>query len=134
MASELQSVFTALRAILERHAPGFRVSHAFPQRYALEASIGPATLRAWRGKAKRPHIPVAWVSMEKTYVSYHLMGAEHPTVRKMLSAPLAAHVQGKTCFNFKTEDPALLSELEEVTKRALEALRDAGFIVAGESA
>jgi hypothetical protein len=133
MASELQSVFAALRAILERHAPGFRVSHASPQRYALEASIGPATLRAWRGKAKRPRIPVAWVSMEKSYVSYHLMGTEHPTVRKMLSAPLAAQMQGKTCFNFKTEDPVLLKELEEVTNRALEALRNAGFIVGGES-
>jgi len=62
------------------------------------------------------------------------MGAEHPTVRKMLSAALSARMQGETCFNFKTEDPALLSELEEVTKRALEALRDAGFIVGGESA
>src|ERR1700680_545138 len=134
MASELQSVFTQLRAILETHAPGFRVSHASPQRYALEASIGPATLRAWRGKAKPPHIPVAWVSIEKSYVSYHLMGAEHPTVRKMLSAALSARMQGETCFNFKTEDPALLRELEGVTKRALEALRDAGFIVGGESA
>jgi hypothetical protein len=133
MASELQSVFAALRAILEKRAPGFRVAHASPKRYTLEASIGPATLKAWGGKAKRPRIPVAWVSMEKSYVSYHLMAAADPKVRAMLSAPLAGCMQGKTCFNFKTENPALLRELEEVTKRALEAFRDAGFIVASES-
>jgi hypothetical protein len=71
--------------------------------------------------------------MEKSYLSYHLMGAENPKIREMLSALLAGRMQGKTCFCFKAEDPVLLTELEEVTKRSLTAFRDAGFIVARES-
>ncbi|GAC1409280.1 MAG: hypothetical protein NVSMB53_01240 [Gemmatimonadaceae bacterium] len=71
--------------------------------------------------------------MEKSYVSYHLMSAENPKIRHMLSAPLAGRMQGEACFNFKAEDPVLLTELEHVTRRAVAAFRGAGFIVARES-
>ena len=128
MSSELSSVFARLRQILELHAPGFVVTRVTPHLYELEASVGPATVRAWGGKAKRPRIPVAWVSIEKSYVSYHLMGLAHPKVSGSLSRQLAARMQGKTCVNFKTSDAELLKELEAVTALSLASLRDGGFI------
>ena len=128
MASEISTVFARLRQILESHAPDFAVSRATSSRYELEASVGPATLRSWGGKAKRPRIPVAWVSIEKSYVSYHLMGLAHPKVSGSLSSRLADRMQGKTCFNFKTADVELMKELETVTALSLASLRDAGFI------
>ena len=128
MASDLSSVFARLRQILESHAPSFAVSRATPRLYELEASVGPATVRAWGGKAKRPRIPVAWVSIEKSYVGYHLIGLAHPKVSGSLSGRLADRMQGKTCFNFKTADAELLKELEAVTALSLASLREAGFI------
>lgn len=134
MSSELQPVFVRLRAILEAHSAGYLVSPGSLQHYGLEASVGPATLRAWGGKVKQPRIPVAWVTTGKAYVSYHLMGLASPKVRSLLSKPLAARMQGKTCFNFKTLDEPLSRELEVVTVRALAAFREAGFITPEESA
>jgi len=128
MTSEFATVFARLRQILESHAPGFVVSRATPRRYELEAGVGPATLRAWAGKAKRPRIPVAWVSIEKSYVGYHLMGLADPRVSRSLSTQLADRMHGKTCFNFKTADAELLKELEAVTALALALLRNEGFI------
>lgn len=96
--------------------------------------MGPATLRAWGGKVKRPRMPVAWVTTGKAYVSYHLMGLASPTVRSVLSKPLAGRMQGKTCFNFKTLDEPLFGEPEEVTVWALAEFRNSGFVAPEESA
>ena len=134
MAAELQPIFGKLRAILKRNAPSFRVSEDSPDHYALDATPGPATLRAWGGKVKRPRIPVAWVEIRKTYVSYHLMGVAHPSVRETLSKQLEARLQGKTCFNFKTNDDALFRELDQVTHLGLSTFREAGFVTDREFA
>lgn len=133
MSLALQPVFESLRAILQRHAPGFVVSEGSTERYGLEATPGPATLRAWGGQVRRARIPVAWVEIKKSYVSYHLMGAANPKVRSTMSKRLAVRMQGKTCFNFTARDEALLQELDEVTAQGLAAFRQAGFIAERES-
>jgi hypothetical protein len=98
------------------------------RRYGLEGIPGPATLSAWRGQLRRARIPVAWVEIRKSYVSYHLMGAASPTVRRSMSEAPAARMQGKTCFNFRAIDDSLLHELGAVTALGLAAFRKAGFI------
>src|ERR1700694_1664530 len=133
VSSELQPIFRELRAILRKLAPDFLVS-ADSDHYGLEASPGPATLRAWGGEVRRQRIPVAWVEIRKAYVSYHLMGVGHPNVRGTMSKQLQARMQGKTCFNFTTSDEALFRELEQVTVRGLVAFRAAGFVSERESA
>ncbi|HKE86605.1 MAG TPA: hypothetical protein VKB50_22775 [Vicinamibacterales bacterium] len=125
-ANDFDAVFADLRAILKRQAGTLAVSEDAPNRYSLEAAVGPATLKAWGGKAKRPTIPVAWSEVGKAYVSFHLMalGAMPGTMSKAL----AARMQGKTCFNFSSRDPELFKELEDVTSRSITAFRKAGFI------
>ncbi|HLZ44744.1 MAG TPA: hypothetical protein VKQ05_03605 [Gemmatimonadales bacterium] len=88
-SESLQGVFARLKQMLQQQAPRFSV-----------AEPGPVTLRSWRGELRGARIPVAWVEITKTYVSYHVMSAAMPQVRGALSKPLAARLQGRTCFNF----------------------------------
>ena len=134
MAPALQPDFAHLKEMLAAHAQRYLVSPDSPNHYALEGDIGPATLKAWKGKPKRPRIPIAWVTIEKAYVSFHLMAVSDPRVRKGLSPALAARLQGKTCFNFRTVDPVLFAELDQLTARALAAFEKAGFVVSRQSA
>jgi hypothetical protein len=125
VSKDFDAVFRDLRAILERQAATLSVSDDGPKRYCLDAAIGPATLKSWGGKVRRPTIPVAWTEIGKAYVSFHLMGLEAASAA--MSAGLKARLQGKTCLNFSVSDPALFEELERVTARSIAALRKAGY-------
>jgi len=129
MPSDFELIFARLRAILQKHAGTLLVKENTPDCYCLEASVGPAAVRAWGGKVKKPMIPVAWVQIGKAYVSYHLMGVYgNAKLRDGMSRELKARMQGKTCFNFKTNDEALFQELEQLTKQGIAGFRKAGFI------
>jgi hypothetical protein len=135
MKPDFKPVFVRLRDILQKHAAGLSVKDNTSTCYCLEGNAGPAALRAWGGKAKRPMIPVAWVQMGKAYVSYHLMGVyENARLQGRMSKELKARMQGKTCFNFKTNDEALFQELEQLTEQAIAAFRKAGYIAEHKSA
>ena len=133
MSAELESVFMSLKTALTNGAPGFHIASDTPVRFELDASPGPATLAAWGGKLRRPRIPIAWITMAKDHVSYHLMPLDHPTVRATLSKPLQTSLRGKTCLVFRAQDEGLFRELEEVTARGLAAFRKAGFITEPDS-
>jgi len=121
-------VFARLRGILKHHAGSFTVRHDTPGHYGLEAAAGPATLKAWGGKMKCPTIPVAWVQVGKSYVSFHLMGVYgNPKLLDACSSKLRSHMQGKSCFNFKTVDEPLFEELERLTANSLTGMHKAGF-------
>src|SRR4051794_7356311 len=118
-SAEFESIFARLRGVLQKHVGSFSVTDG-PGNYCLAGNVGPATLRAWKGKMKRPIMPVAWISIGKAYVSYHLMGIyANQKLQKSLSKELKARMQGKTCFNFKKNDEALFRELEQVTARSI---------------
>ena len=123
---EFESVFRRLRMILQPHASTLSVSADTPTRYCIDAAVGPATIQAWGGKAKRPTIPVAWVEIGKGYVSYHLMSVGAGA--SGMSQALKDRMQGKTCFNFTTLDESLFSELEAVTAHGLATFRESGFV------
>jgi hypothetical protein len=129
-SSDFQPLFIRLRAILQKHANKFSVADDTAGCFRLQAPIGPATLKAWGGKVKRPIIPVAWVEIGKAYVSFHLMGLYGNTkLTGSMSKTLQARMQGKTCFNFKTLDAALVKELEKVTAKGLAAFKKTGFVL-----
>ena len=126
---EFQQVFTRLREMLERHSANLSVKADEPGYYSLEAGVGPAAVKAWGGKMKRPTMPVGWVQIGKGYVSYHLMGVYGNTkALKGMSKGLKARMQGKTCFNFKAADEELFKELEELTGKVNAGFKQAGFI------
>ncbi len=128
-ATDRVALFARLRSILQQHAAQFCVGDDTATCYCLEANPGPATLRAWSGKVKRSKIPVAWIQIGGTCVSFHLMALYG--CKKLLdgmSKELRARMQGKTCFNFRTVDERLFLELEKVTADGISASREAGFI------
>ena len=111
MADTFTEIFSALRAILQRHAGELVVSENTPTRYCLEGGLHP--------KHKRP-MPIAWVEVGKNYVSFHHMGVyARPDLLADVSAKLKARMQGKSCFNFASVDEPLFAELEKLTHRAL---------------
>ena len=123
----LGDVFESLKGVLKKHAATLVVSDDTAAKYCLEAPVGPATLKSWAGRVRSPRIPVAWVQVGKSYVSYHLMGVAVPAVQAEMSKPLKARMQGKTCFNFTVTEPALLNELDALTGASITAFKKAGF-------
>ena len=120
MADSFTDVFSALRAILQRHSGKLVVSENTPTLYCLQGCRHP--------KHKKP-IPVAWVEIGKNYVSFHHMGVyARPDLLKGVSRELKARMQGKSCFNFTSADPALFVELEALTVRGFDAFRNAPFM------
>jgi hypothetical protein len=119
---EFAAIFAELRALLEKYAnrESLAVIDDSERRYCLAGGRHP--------KHKTP-MPLAWVQMGKGYVSFHHMGICGSTrVPDLLSPRLKARMQGKTCFNFKTCEPAILAELDVVTANAFAALRKAGLL------
>ena len=120
MADSFQDVFSALRAILHRNAGKLMVSEDSPHRYCLQGGRHPT-----HGNP----MPIAWVQVGKSYVSFHHMGVyARPDLLKGISKRLKARMQGKSCFNFTSVDDALLAELEELTVRTFAAFRNAPFM------
>lgn len=129
MVIELEEVFIALRLILTNHAGSFTVDQDCADHFALSAPVGPATVLAWGGRTRCSSIPVAWVKIGTTYVSFHLMGlCGDSSLLECCSDKLKARMQGKSCFNFKHVDEQLFRELDELTSRSLLGMRKAGYI------
>ncbi len=130
MTPDLQPIFAALKATLQKHARGLWVTDDGSGRYCLAARVGPAALRASGGKSGRPLVPVAWIEVRKSYVSYHLMGVYVETkLRGRMSKDLTARMQGKACFNFSSHGQLpLLDELEQLTAQSLDGFEAAGYI------
>jgi hypothetical protein len=129
MNSEFGPIFSRLRGILQKHAGALSIKES-PVSYCLAGEVGPATLKAWGGKMRKPSMPAAWVRIEKSYVSFHLMGLYgNSWLLDALSKELKMRLHGKTCFNFKREDDSLFAELEQLTVKSLASFKDAGYLV-----
>jgi hypothetical protein len=69
------------------------------------------------------------VQVKKAFVSYHLMPVYvQPGLLDRLSPPLKARMQGKSCFNFKSVEPALFEELAALTAAGFESYQQQGFV------
>ena len=111
--SDLPGAFSALRAILAKHAPQLKVVHDTPAKYYLDTSLT-------RKKDKKPMFFGAAI-VNKNYVSFHLMPVYcSPELQKKISPGLKKHKQGKACFNFTAPDPVLMAELDALTAASLE--------------
>ncbi len=113
--ADFSKVFSALRAILQRHAGRLVVTEDSAGCYRLEGGLHPTHNRPF---------PIAWVNTGKGYVSFHHMGVYvRPDLLKGASKELKARMQGKACFNFKSVNPGLFAELEQLTVRGFEVFR-----------
>ncbi len=79
-------------------------------------------------KNKKPFFFGA-VQVKKSYVSFHLMPVYmKPELLASVSSELRARMQGKSCFNFSSLEPALVKELETLTKASYASYKEQGFV------
>lgn len=80
-------------------------------------------------QANRKPLFFGSVQVRKKAVSYHLMPLyTHPELAEGLSPALRKRMQGKSCFNLDTPDPALIAELRGLTAAGFAIYRKAGYV------
>ena len=100
---DFATMFAKLRAILEPYASKMVVAHETSTNYYLNTR--------YIMKTKQPLFFGA-VRLGTAYVSFHLMPIYAcPELRDKMSPELRKHMQGKSCFNFKSVDEKLFREL-----------------------
>jgi hypothetical protein len=113
-------VFAALRALLLPYADPLDCPVDHPDAFSLY------TRHLLKNKQ------LLWfggVQIKKNYVSYHLMPVcTHPDLLASLSPELQKRMQGKSCFNFTTADPALFAELADLTAAGFREYGRQGYL------
>ena len=117
---DAEDTFTQLRALLAGYSQNLVCVKDLADEYYLNT---PHIM-----KNKQP-LYFGSVKINKSYVSYHLMPVYvNPALLQDLSAPLRRRMQGKSCFNFKRVDEALLRELGELTRRGYGFYEAEGYL------
>jgi hypothetical protein len=114
-APDPEAVFAVLKSILDRYEDRLHVASLQPNFYCLETKSA-----SYNGK------PMFFgaVRAGKAYVSFHLMPLYwEPSLAKGISPALKKRMQGKSCFNFTSYDPALVRQLAKLTAAGLALYR-----------
>jgi hypothetical protein len=119
-ATDFGAVFTALKEMLARYADRLHVHTDQPDEYCLvTVSKNRRGVRMYFGA----------VRMGKSYVSYHLIPVYScPQVARLITHGLKTRMQGKSCFNFTSVDPALFGELALITEAGFRAYESQGML------
>ena len=105
MTAAFPALFARFRAMFAPHAPSAVVLRDEPGRYYL----GTHEVREKDGY----RTGFGGTEIGKRYVSVHLIPVYvHPEMLATISPALRRRMQGKSCFNFRTEDEALFAELQ----------------------
>ncbi len=114
-AEDFEAIFAELRRRMLRAAPDMVVVTDTPGALSLNAPWPPPAKPMWFGK----------VEIGKAYVSYHLMPIYVlKALAEQVTPALKARMQGKSCFNVKTADPAVFDALEALTAAAARAFAE----------
>ncbi|MGA9627983.1 MAG: hypothetical protein WBL65_04990 [Bryobacteraceae bacterium] len=119
------SVFAALKPVLGKYANRLAVKADTSVEYTLVAkSASPFP------QHKGQPLYFGSVRLGKAYVSFHLMPLYMcPALAKSISPALKKRMQGKTCFNFKTEpEPELIAALARLTEAAFQQWREQKWV------
>jgi hypothetical protein len=125
MAADFAAVFASLKPVLTKHAKLLAVKTDTPLEYAL------VTKSASPFPQHKGHpLDFASVRLGKAYVSFHLMPIYMcPELLKTISPALKKRMQGKTCFNFKTEPEAeLIGELKRLTEAGFKQWKEKKWV------
>ena len=116
---DFTDVFASLRTIMDPYAEALERTVDQGDELSVDtAHVMPNGSPLWFGG----------VQVKKRYVSFHLMPVYvNPELLSDVSPELRKRMQGKSCFNFKTVDPALFEELAALTKAGFEDFRAKGY-------
>ncbi len=118
MVSDFEAVFGELKVLFERHTIGYQITTDTPGKYYVAISTSTSPKPIWFGG----------VEINRNYVSFHLMPVYCcPDLMTSCSDELRARMQGKACFNFKTVNQSLFSELEGLLIRGKDRFEKIDF-------
>ena len=111
------AIFETLKSVFSKHLKKLAVEADTPIEYTLVSKL-PSPFP----QHKRQPMYFGSVRLGKAYVSFHLMPLYmNPPLTKTISPALKKRMQGKTCFNFKTDpEPELIAELKQLTDTGFE--------------
>lgn len=113
-----QPVFRTLRDLVLPYQTALKVVHDEPTHFYANCAAPDA-------KGKPVFFAAVKVSGKKTL--FHFMPVyDFPDLLKGISPDLKKQMQGKSCFNFTTLSPALVSELQTVVQQGAAAYKTAG--------
>jgi len=114
-AADFAAVFAALKPVFAKYEKRLTVKADTPIEYTLLTKT-PSPYPQHKGQ------PMFFgsVRLGKAYVSFHLMPVYmNPELAKSIPPALRKRMQGKTCFNFKTNpDSELIAGLKHLTDAA----------------
>jgi hypothetical protein len=118
MKMEFKDAFAKLKLVLRRCEKQLAVKKNTPMEYTL-VTWAPSPFPQHKGQP----LYFGSVRVGKAYVSFHLLPLYmHAKLTKTISPALKKRMQGKACFNFKTEpELELIEELRRLTKAGLQA-------------
>jgi hypothetical protein len=113
MAADFATTFAVLKPVLVKYANRLAVKADSSVEYTL-VTKSPSPFQQHKGQP----LYFGSVRLGKAYVSFHLMPIYMcPGLIKSISPELKKRMQGKTCFNFKTEpSPELIDALTRLTE------------------
>ena len=108
-------VFEQLKSILQPYAQNLTVKADTSDTYYLD---GPYSEK-WKKE-----VFFGSTQIKKNYVSFYLMPVYmYPELLKDISPGLKKHMQGKSCFNFRSVEPELFEELKDLTRRGADKFK-----------
>jgi hypothetical protein len=120
MKEDFQAVFTDLKRIYQSLQVPVTVTADEAGNYSLNAP--------YSSKHKK-ELFFGAVQIKKNYVSYYLMPVYmFPDLLEGISPGLKKHMQGKSCFNFKSVDSELFAELEALTVKSTQRMQSEGLL------
>jgi hypothetical protein len=125
MAADFSTVFAVLKPVLEKHANRLAVKADTSIEYTLVAKCA-SPFPQHKGQP----LYFGCVRLGKAYVSFHLVPIYMcPALMKSVTPALKTRMQGKACFNFKTEPaPELIADLTRLTEAAFEQWREMKWV------
>ena len=116
MKSDFGATFAALKPVLAKYAKRLSVKTDTPIEYTvLTKSASPFP------QHKGEPLYFGAVHLGKAYVSFHLVAIYMcPELAKNITPALKKRMQGKACFNFKTQpEPEVMADLKRLTADAV---------------
>jgi hypothetical protein len=128
--TSLKSVYLAVKAILARHAPPFKLCDV-GVRNKLSAQLVVPTPVAIPGAygGKPVNVQMAAVILQKGYVGFYLMCIYMDgKAKKEISPALMKLLKGKSCFYIKKLDDGLKKDIEAALVVGTKAYRKRGWL------
>jgi hypothetical protein len=125
MPADFAAVFAALKPVLAKYASRMAVKADT----AIEYTLVTKTESPFHQHKGRP-LYFGSVRLGKAYVSFHLVPLYLcPVLMKSISPALKKRMQGKACFNFKTEPEAeLIADIKRLTEAGYKQWREQKWV------